>query len=239
MSNVFSRTQLLVGSEGIKKLNEAKVIIFGIGGVGGYIAEALARSGVGHLTLVDNDVVSVSNINRQIIALHSTVGRYKTEVMKERILDINPECEVVAINTFYDLETAKDFDLFKYDYVIDAIDSVKSKIELIVRAKNSNTPVISAMGAGNKLHPELFEIADISKTSVCPLARIMRKELKLRGITHLKVCYSKETPVVPLLSDEEKNGRIVPGSTAFSPSVMGLIIASEIVKDIVLSSNAK
>lgn len=238
MSNVFSRTQLLVGFEGIKKLNEAKVIIFGIGGVGGYIAEALARSGVGNLTLVDNDVVSVSNINRQIIALHSTVGRYKTEVMKERILDINPECEVVAINTFYDLETAKDFDLFKYDYVIDAIDSVKSKIELIVRAKNSNTPVISAMGAGNKLHPELFEIADISKTSVCPLARIVRKELKVRGINHLKVCYSKEQPVVPLLPEKE-NGRFIPGSTAFSPSVMGLVIASEIVKDIVTSSSVK
>ena len=239
MSNVFSRTQLLVGSEGIKKLNEAKVIIFGIGGVGGYIAEALARSGVGHLTLVDNDIVSVSNINRQIIALHSTVGRYKTEVMKERILDINPDCEVETFNLFYDLNNADSFDFSKYDYVADAIDSVKSKIELIVRAKNAGTPVISAMGAGNKLCPDMFEIADLSKTTVCPLARIMRKELKLRGITHLKVCYSKETPVVPLLSDEEKNGRIVPGSTAFSPSVMGLVIASEIVKDIVTSSSVK
>ena len=153
MSNIFERTELLVGSEGIEKLNKAKVIVFGIGGVGGHAVEALARSGVGNLTLVDNDVVSVSNINRQIIALHSTVGRYKTEVMKERILDVNPECNVETINLFYDLDTAKDFDLSKYDYVIDAIDSVKSKIELIVRAKNSNTPVISAMGAGNKLHP--------------------------------------------------------------------------------------
>ena len=233
MSNIFERTELLVGSKGIEKLNKAKVIVFGIGGVGGHAVEALARSGVGNLTLVDNDVVSVSNINRQIIALHSTVGRYKTEVMKERILDVNPECNVETINLFYDLDTANDFDLSKYDYVIDAIDSVKSKIELIVRAKNAGTPVISAMGAGNKLCPDMFEISDLSKTTVCPLARIMRKELKLRGITHLKVCYSKETPVVPLLSDEEKNGRIVPGSTAFSPSVMGLIIASEIVKDII------
>ena len=233
MSNIFERTELLVGSEGIEKLNKAKVIVFGIGGVGGHAVEALPRSGVGNLTLVDNDVVSVSNINRQIIALHSTVGRYKTEVMKERILDVNPECNVETINLFYDLDTAKDFDLSKYDYVIDAIDSVKSKIELIVRAKNAGTPVISAMGAGNKLHPELFEIADISKTSVCPLARIVRKELKVRGINHLKVVYSKEQPVVPLLPKEEKGYKLVPGSTAFSPSVMGLIIASEIVKDII------
>ena len=233
MSNIFERTELLVGSKGIEKLNKAKVIVFGIGGVGGHAVEALARSGVGNLTLVDNDVVSVSNINRQIIALHSTVGRYKTEVMKERILDVNPECNVETINLFYDLDTANDFDLSKYDYVIDAIDSVKSKIELIVRAKNAGTPVISAMGAGNKLHPELFEIADISKTSVCPLARIVRKELKVRGINHLKVVYSKEQPVVPLLPKEEKGYKLVPGSTAFSPSVMGLIIASEIVKDVI------
>lgn len=230
---------MLLGNDAMEKLSHARVAIFGVGGVGGYIAEALARSGVGHLDLYDNDVVSESNINRQIIALHSTIGRYKTDVMKERILDINPKCEVGAHNLFYDLETAPSIDLSKYDYVADAIDSVKSKIELIVRTKGAKTPIISAMGAGNKLDPTAFEIADLSKTTVCPLARIMRRELKNRGITHLKVCYSKETPVVPLFPEQEVGTKLVPGSTAFSPSVMGLIIASEIVKDIAISSNAK
>ncbi len=224
---------MLLGDDAMGKLSNANVAIFGVGGVGGYIAEALARSGVGHIDLYDNDVVSATNINRQIIALHSTVGQYKTDVMKNRILDINPACDVGTYNVFYDEKTAPGIDLSQYDCVADAIDSVKSKIELIVRTKEASTPIISAMGAGNKLNPTDFEIADLSKTTVCPLARIMRRELKARGITHLKVCYSKELPVVPLLTKEENDGKILPGSTAFSPSVMGLIMASEIVKDLI------
>lgn len=233
MSNPFERTRILIGDVALEKLANSKVAVFGVGGVGGYVAEALARSGVGAIDLYDNDVVSITNVNRQIIALHSTIGRYKTEVMRERILDINPNCKVNAINLFYDSSNADTVDLSVYDYIADAIDTVSSKIEIIVRATSLGIPLLSAMGAGNKLCPEAFEIADISKTSVCPLARIMRRELKARGIHHLKVCYSKETPLTPLRSDEQSGKRVTPGSTAFSPSVMGLIIASEIVKDLI------
>ena len=230
MNNFSERTRLLVGISAIEKLNISRVAIFGVGGVGGYIAEALARSGVGAIDLFDNDIVSVTNINRQIIALNSTVGRYKTEVMKERILDINPNCKVGTYNIFYDESNANQIDLSAYDYVADAIDSIKSKIELIRRATELGTPIISAMGAGNKLNPTAFKIADIMETSVCPLARIIRKELRALGISHLKVCYSKEAPITPLPSDEDTGKRVTPGSTAFCPSVMGLIMASEIVK---------
>ena len=232
MISPFERTRILIGDSALEKLQNARVAVFGVGGVGGFIAEALARSGVGSIDLYDNDVVSLTNLNRQIIALNSTIGRYKTDVMKERILDVNPECKVNAYNIFYDLETAKEIDLSTYDYVADAIDSVKSKIELIRRASELSTPIISAMGAGNKLDPTAFEIADISKTSVCPLARIVRKELKDLGIKHLKVCYSKEIPVTPLPSNDDCGKKVTPGSTAFCPSVMGLIMASEIIKDL-------
>lgn len=232
MISPFERTRILIGDSALEKLQNARVAVFGVGGVGGFIAEALARSGVGSIDLYDNDVVSLTNLNRQIIALNSTIGRYKTDVMKERILDVNPECKVNAYNIFYDLETAKEIDLSTYDYVADAIDSVKSKIELIRRASELSTPIISAMGAGNKLDPTAFEIADISKTSVCPLARIVRKELKDLGIKHLKVCYSKEIPVTPLPSNDDCGKKVTPGSTAFCPSVMGLIMAGEIIKDL-------
>ena len=235
MNNFYERTRLLVGDDAIKKLGDASVAIFGVGGVGGYVAEALARSGVGRIDLFDNDAISITNVNRQIIALNSTVGRYKTEVMLERILDINPNCKVTAYNLFYDPESAKEIDLSKYDYIADAIDTVKSKIELVKRAKTLGTPIISAMGAGNKLDPTAFEISDISKTTVCPLARVMRKELKAIGINHLKVCYSKESPLSPLPSSEDSGKRVTPGSTAFCPSVMGLIMAGEIIKDIIKS----
>lgn len=233
MSGILERTRILIGDTAIENLSNARVAIFGVGGVGGYVAEALARSGVGAIDLYDNDTVSLTNINRQIIALHSTIGRYKTEVMRERILDINPDCKVNAINLFYDKNSAVTINLAIYDYVIDAIDTVASKLELIKRAKDLGTPIISAMGAGNKLDATAFEISDIQKTSVCPLARVMRRELKNLGINHLKVCYSKEIPLTPLASDEQTSKRVTPGSTAFCPSVMGLIIASEVVKDIV------
>ena len=233
MTNFYERTRLLIGDDAIEKLKSARVAIFGVGGVGGYIAESLARSGVGAIDLFDNDTVSLTNVNRQIIALNSTVGKYKTEVMLERIKDINPECNVGAYNLFYDVENAKEVDLSSYDYVADAIDTVKSKVELIRRAKEFNTPIISAMGAGNKLDPTAFKISDISKTNVCPLARVMRKELKILGINHLKVCYSEEIPLSPLPSNEDSGKRVTPGSTAFCPSVMGLIIGGEIVKDLI------
>ena len=229
---IFSRTAILLGEEGIEKLKKARVAVFGVGGVGGYVVEALARSGVGALDLIDMDRVSESNINRQIIALHSTVGRLKTEVARERVKDINPDIEVRVYNVFYLPETASQFDFSKYDYVVDAIDTVSGKISLIERASASNVPVISSMGAGNKLDPTRFEVADISKTSVCPLARVMRRELKKRGIEHLKVVYSKEEPIPSPIIDEE-SGKNVPGSVAFVPSVVGLIIAGEVVKDLV------
>ena len=238
MQNQFSRTEILLGKYGVERLKKSRVAVFGIGGVGGYVAEALARSGMGALDLIDNDEVSLTNINRQIIALHSTVGRPKVDVMKERILDINPECNVRIFQCFYLPETKNLFDFTEYDYVVDAVDTVTAKIQLIVQAKEAGVPIISSMGAGNKLNPASFEVADISQTSVCPLARVMRQECKKRGIKDVKVVYSKEKPVESKLSEEEKksaeqkgNG-LAPGSCAFVPSVAGLIIASEVVKDL-------
>ena len=228
----FSRTALLIGEEGVEKLNNSKVAVFGVGGVGGYVVEALARSGVGALELIDKDTVSTSNINRQIIALHSTVGRLKTEVMAERVKDINPDCKVSVRNLFYLAETAGEFDFSSYDYVVDAIDTVSGKLALVEQAKKANVPVISSMGAGNKLDATAFEVADITKTSVCPLARVIRRELKKRGIEHLKVVYSKEEPLPSALIDEE-SGKAIPGSIAFVPSVVGLIIAGEVIKDLI------
>ena len=227
----FSRTALLIGEEGVEKLKKARVAVFGVGGVGGYAVEALARSGVGALDLIDKDTVSVSNINRQIIALHSTVGRLKTEVAAERIKDVNPDICVRVHNVFYLPETAEQFDFSQYDYVVDAIDTVSGKLALIEQAKRENVPVISSMGAGNKLDPTAFEVADITKTSVCPLARVMRRELKKRGIEHLKVVYSKEEPMPSSLTDED-SGKPIPGSIAFVPSVVGLILAGEVIKDL-------
>ena len=233
----FSRTELLLGKENMEKLAAARVCIFGIGGVGGYVAEALARSGIGHLELVDNDVVCLSNLNRQIIATHETIGEYKVDVMKERILSINPDAEVVTHRCFYLPETQEKFDFTNYDYVVDAIDTVAGKIALVLQAEASGTPVISSMGAGNKLDPAGFQVADIYQTSVCPLAKVMRKELKKRGVKKLKVVYSKELPVA-LQNDEESlqssSRRSIPGSIAFVPSVAGLIIAGEVVKDLVI-----
>lgn len=238
MQNQFSRTEILLGKCGVERLKKSRVAVFGIGGVGGYVAEALTRSGVGALDLIDNDEVSLTNINRQIIALHSTVGRPKVDVMKERILDINPECNVHIFQCFYLPETKNLFDFTEYNYVVDAVDTVTAKIQLIVQAKEAGVPIISSMGAGNKLNPASFEVADISQTSVCPLARVMRQECKKRGIKNVKVVYSKEKPVESKLTAEEKksaeqkgNG-LAPGSCAFVPSVAGLIIASEVVKDL-------
>ena len=229
---IFSRTAILIGEENLQKLKNARVAVFGVGGVGGYVVEALARSGVGSLDLIDKDTVSESNVNRQIIALHSTVGKLKTEVAAERAKDINPDICVRTHNLFYLPETANQFDFSAYDYIVDAIDTVSGKIALIERAKEANTPVISSMGAGNKLDPTKFEVADISKTSVCPLARVMRRELKKRGIEHLKVVYSKEEPLPSPLIDEE-SGKSIPGSIAFVPSVVGLILAGEVIKDLI------
>lgn len=228
----FSRTELLLGQEGIKKLKNARVAVFGVGGVGGYVVEALARSGVGALDLIDKDRVSLSNINRQIIALHSTVGRLKTEVMAERIKDINPEIRIITHDLFYLPETAAQFDFTAYDYIVDAIDTVSGKIALVEQANAAGTPIISSMGAGNKLDATAFKVADISKTSVCPLARVIRRELKKRGIDRLKVVYSEEEPL-PAKTVDEETGKPIPASIAFVPSVVGLIIAGEVIKDLV------
>jgi tRNA A37 threonylcarbamoyladenosine dehydratase len=237
MLNQFSRTELLLGSGAMEKLRSSRIAIFGIGGVGGFVAEALARSGIFHLDLIDSDSVSLTNLNRQIIALHSTVGRPKVDVMRERILDINPEADVRTYQCFFLPETKDQFDFSQYDYVVDAVDTVKAKLELIVRAKDNNVPIICSMGAGNKLDPTAFEVADISETSVCPLARVMRQECKKRGLRGVKVVYSKERPVEIKIqagdeSLEKKGNSIAPGSIAFVPSVAGLIIASEVVKDL-------
>ena len=226
----FSRTALLLGDEGMKRLGKARVAVFGIGGVGGHAVEALVRSGIGKIDIFDADTVSVSNLNRQIIATQSTIGMPKVLAAKARILDINPACEVGAYELFYSEETAHGVDLTRYDYIIDAIDSVKSKLFLICEASRLSIPIISSMGAGNKLDPTRFEIADIYKTSVCPLARVMRTELRKRGISALKVVYSKEEPL-RAVAQEDKT-RHAPGSTAFVPSVAGLILASEVIKDI-------
>ena len=231
----FSRTARVLGCEAIQKLEHARVAVFGVGGVGGYVCEALARAGVGAIDLFDSDEVSLSNINRQIIALHSTVGRPKVEVMRERILDINPVCKVTVHNVFYRPENADQFPLDGYDYVADAIDTVSAKIELILRAQAAGIPIISSMGTGNKLDPSRLCVTDLSKTSGCPLARVMRRELKARGITHLRVVYSTEPPVMPpddapTLSDTHKH--TPPGSLPFVPPVAGLLMAGEIIKDL-------
>lgn len=237
MADQFSRTCLLLGPESMKKLAASRVCIFGVGGVGGYVAEALARCGVGHLDLVDNDRICETNLNRQIIALHSTLGRYKAEVMRERILDINPAANVTAHLCFYLPETQDRFDFSKYDYVVDAIDTIAGKIALVTQAEEAHTPIISSMGAGNKLDPGAFRVADISRTSVCPLARVMRQELRKRKIVKLKVVYSEEKPIPVYMADpkeeEVTRRRSVPGSCSFVPSAAGLIIAGEVVKDLI------
>ena len=229
MLNQFSRTELLLGPEAMEHLSGCRVAVFGIGGVGGYVVEALARSGIGTLDLVDNDTVAVSNLNRQIIATTKTIGRYKVDVAAQRVSEINPECSVKTYKTFFLPETADQFDFSQYDYVVDAIDTVTGKIGLVLAAQGAGVPVISAMGAGNKTDPTAFEVADIYKTSVCPLAHVMRKELRKRGIKHLKVVYSKEKPVTPTNSENKR----VPGSTSFVPPVVGLIIAGEVIKDLI------
>ena len=235
MINEFSRTELLLGADGMEKLKRARVAVFGIGGVGGYAVEALARAGIGALDLIDNDVISLTNINRQIIALHSTVGLPKTDVMAARVRDINPECEVRTYQTFYSPDTAEQFDFAQYDYIIDAIDTVTGKLALAVNAQKANTPIISSMGTGNKLDPTAFTVTDIYKTSFCPLARIMRKELRKRGIERLKVVYSQEEALTPEGVTEElpQGRRSIPGSVSFVPSAAGLILAGEVIKDIV------
>lgn len=248
MLNQFSRTQLLIGEAAINKLQKSRVAVFGIGGVGGYVCEALVRSGVGAFDLVDDDKVCLTNLNRQIIATRKTVGKYKADVMKERMLDINPDVDVRIHRCFFLPENADDFPFDEYDYVVDAVDTVTAKIELILRAKAHNVPIISAMGAGNKLDPGRFKIADVYQTSVCPLARVMRRELKKRHVKNLKVVYSDEQPIRPLedMSISCRTGcicppgaqhkcterRDIPGSTAFVPAVAGLMIAGEIVKDL-------
>lgn len=229
--NIFSRAELLLGEEALEKLRSARVALFGIGGVGSYAAEALARGGVGHITLVDGDTVSITNINRQLIALHSTVGKEKTAVMAERIADISPETEVETYPVVYGAENRDLLDFSIYDYVIDAIDTVTSKLILIEEAKKAGVPVISCMGTGNKFHPERFEVTDISKTSVCPLAKVMRKELKVRGIKNVKVVYSKEEPQKPAASTETGK-RQIPGSLSFVPPVAGLLLAGEVIRHI-------
>ncbi len=237
MDEQFSRIELLYGHEAIEKLKNSRVLIFGVGGVGGFCVEALIRSGIGHIDIVDNDQVAVSNLNRQIIATKDTIGRDKVDVMEERILSINPDCEVVKHKCFYLPETRDEFDFSMYDYVIDAIDTVTGKIDIIVRCDELGIPVISAMGAGNKIHPSMFEVADIYETSVCPLAKVMRRELKKRGVKKCKVVYSKEEALKPLNLGESESAagprkKATPGSTAFSPSVAGLIMASEVINDL-------
>ena len=238
--NEFSRLQMTIGKEGLEKLGKSRVAVFGVGGVGGYVAEALVRSAIGAIDLIDNDTVSISNLNRQIIALHSTVGKYKVDVAKERFLDINPECKINTIRCFFTSETSSRFDFANYDYVVDCIDTVSGKIQIVMQAKQAGVPVICSMGAGNKMNPALFEVADIYQTSVCPLARVMRRELKERGVEKLKVVYSKEKPIQPQYTEDELQQMMVagakraPGSNAFVPATAGLLIASEVVKDLLL-----
>ena len=249
MLDQFSRTRLLFGADGMEKLRRARVAVFGIGGVGGYVVEALARSGVGTLDLIDSDRVCLTNLNRQIIATHSTLGKYKVDVAEQRVLDINPNAVVHTYKTFYGPETAGRFDFTRFDYIVDAIDTVTGKLALVEQAEQAGTPIISCMGAGNKLDPTAFEVTDISKTSVCPLARVMRKELRKRGIKKLKVVCSREEATTPIndmpancpddgisspgASREGARRRQVPGSNAFVPAAAGLILAGEVIKDIV------
>lgn len=248
MLNQFSRTELLYGNDAMEKLAQARVAVFGVGGVGGYTVEALIRSGIGAIDLIDDDKVCLTNINRQIYATRKTVGKYKVDVAAERIAEINPDAVVRTYKTFYMPETSSQFDFTQYDYIVDAIDTVKGKIELVMNAAKAGTPIISSMGAGNKIDPSAFEVSDIFKTSVCPLARVMRAELKKRGIKKLKVVYSKEKPIAPVddmaiscrtncicppgTARKCTQRRQVPGSTAFVPSVVGLIIAGEIINDL-------
>lgn len=253
MLNQFSRSQLLLGESNMKKLSEARVAIFGIGGVGGYVAEALARTGVGSFVLIDDDKVCLTNINRQIIATRKTVGQYKTDVMRERILDINPDAEVEVRKCFFLPETAHEFDFTQYSYVVDAVDTVTAKLEIIMQATQNNVPVISCMGAGNKLDPTQFQVTDLYKTTMCPLAKVMRRECKKRGVQKLKVVYSPEKPTRPIEDmsiscrancicppgAEHKctERRDIPGSVAFVPSVAGLIAAGEVIKDLTLRND--
>ena len=230
--NQFSRTELLIGKDGVEKLVNAKVAIFGIGGVGSFVVEALARVGIGNFVLVDNDEVDITNLNRQIIATHKTIGKPKVEIARERILDINPNANVEVYQELFMPESKGILDN-SIDYIVDAVDTVTAKIELAVRAEKMNIPIISSMGTGNKLDPTRFEVTDIYKTSVCPLAKVMRKELKQRDIKKLKVVYSKEEPIKPLNSNEITNKKQVPGSISFVPSVAGLIVAGEVIKDII------
>ena len=255
MLNQFSRTQLLYGAEAMEKLAASRVAVFGIGGVGGYVVEALARSGVGALDLIDDDKVCLTNINRQILATRNTVGRYKVEVAEERVHDINPACTVRGYKTFFLPDTQDQFDFREYDYVVDAIDTVTGKLEIVEKAKEAGVPVISSMGAGNKLNASLYEVADIYKTSICPLAKVMRRECRKRGIRSLKVVYSKEEPITPLedmsiscrqhcicppgTARKCTERRDIPGSTAFVPSVVGLIIAGEVINDLTGVSQKK
>ena len=248
MLNRFSRTQLLYGEETMGRFSSSRVAVFGIGGVGGYVVEALARSGIGALDLIDDDKVCLTNVNRQIIATSKTLGKYKVDVAEERVHDINPDCEVRTYKTFFLPDTQDQFDFTQYDYVVDAIDTVTGKLALIMKSKEAGVPIISSMGAGNKIHADMFEVTDIYKTSVCPLARVMRNECKKRGIKSLKVVYSKEKPIRPLedmsiscrsncvcppgTARKCTERRDIPGSTAFVPSVVGLIIAGEIINDL-------
>ncbi|MBE7003835.1 MAG: tRNA threonylcarbamoyladenosine dehydratase [Ruminococcaceae bacterium] len=229
----YERTRMLLGGEAMAKLRGARVAVFGVGGVGGYVVEALARSGVGALELIDNDVVSLTNLNRQIIATRETVGRFKTDVAAERVASIDPETEVRTYRSFFLPETAGEFDFTRYDYVVDAIDTVAGKISLVLNAQAAGTPIISSLGTGNKLDPTKLELGDIYSTSVCPLARVMRRELRKRGVKRLKVLWSREEPIVPLPSEEQTERRGLPGSTAFVPAAGGLIIASEVVRDLI------
>ena len=255
MLNQFSRTELLLGKEAMERLENSRVAVFGIGGVGGYVCEALVRSGVGAFDLIDDDKVCLTNLNRQIIATRKTVGKYKVDVMKERILEINPKADVRIHKTFFLPENADEFPFEEYDYVVDAVDTVTAKLELVMKAKEKNIPIISSMGAGNKLDASAFKVADIYKTKVCPLAKVMRRELKKRGIKKLKVVYSEEQPIRPIedMSISCKTNcicppgakhkcterRNIPGSTAFAPSVVGLIIAGEVVKDLTVNRKEK
>ena len=232
----YSRTRFLLGAEGMDKLKNAHVAVFGLGGVGGYVVEALARSGVGALTLVDHDTISLTNINRQLLATHETIGMEKSDAAKARVLAIDPSIQVNALKTFYMPDTADQFDFSQYDYVVDAVDTVTAKLSLIVACKEAGTPIISSMGTGNKLDPTKFQIADIAKTSICPLARIMRKECAKRGIKHVKVLFSTEDAITPQCDSTEEmpeGRRALPGSVAFVPSVAGLIIAGEVIKDLI------
>ena len=231
--NQFSRLQMLIGEEALLKLKNKKVLIFGLGGVGGNTIDALARSGICSFTIVDNDKVNITNINRQLIANLDTIGRYKVDVMEEHLKSINKDIVVIKKNMFYLPENGDEFDFSKYDYVVDAIDTVSAKIDIIYRCKTTHTPVISTLGCGNKMDPTMLEVSDLSKTEYDPLAKVMRRELKKRGITHLKVVYSKELPIKPIEDSQEDNKKVVPGSTAFVPPVAGIIIASEVIKDLI------